>query len=53
MGLLNHVKKRLDSRPNIQLPMTSLMNTLRNSSSSTIIKVQYIVQHKSLIKPSR
>ena len=39
MGLLNHIKKRLDSRPIIQLPMTSLMNILKSSSSSMIIKV--------------
>ena len=40
MAILNHIKKRLDNRPNIQLPMTSLMEILNNPSSPTIVKVR-------------
>ena len=48
MELLTHLSKRLTSRPNIQLPVNSLLEILQNPSSTTIIKVrvlQYMYIH--------
>ena len=39
MELLNHVIKRLQSRKQVQLPVTSLIDQLNNEKSSPIVQV--------------
>lgn len=39
MELLNHVIKRLQSRKQVQLPVTSLIDQLNNDKSPPIVQV--------------